>query len=282
LCYTEAKPILLQEADFYIDLSADCPWQSPNQKGLWLSLAALGTLRHISVTLRGNINLADSVRLRRLITLLPELQSVTSYVSPPSHSYAFTEGHMIMARPNGSLDADNLKKFEDIVEFGFHRCLHGSPWARAAGEDAKPRDIHDLLGAWQSRVYSFELTTVTWSRAHYLAPLEERKSPNDFFDSFRSMRMVSHSMQQHMKQRRRWPLHLQLVKIDLKTRVVCVQKADQSAGVDMLYYPACGPEHTFILDEAAVENILSWVDHDVWSDLSTRHDDWRSSWLATR
>jgi hypothetical protein len=195
LCYTEAKPILLQEANFYINLSAEWLWHSTHEQDQWLSYVEFSTLRHISITLRGVNNLPEAKRLRRLITMLPGLQSVTCYLSPPSHAYAFGNGPMVLARSDGSMDADNLRKYEDIVEFGFHRALHGDPGRRFAGAtDTKPADIHDLLAAWQGRGRSFELTIVTWNYAHYLAPLEERKSPDDFFGSLRSMRMVRHSM----------------------------------------------------------------------------------------
>ncbi|KPI36290.1 uncharacterized protein AB675_7292 [Cyphellophora attinorum] len=157
LCYAEAKPILLQAADFYIGLSAKWLWHSTHEQDRWLSYVEFSTLRHISITLRGVNDLPEAERLRPLIAMLPDLQSVTSYLSPPSHAYAFGNGPMVLAQSDGSLDPDNLKKYEDIVEFGFHRALHGDPGRRFAGaNDTKPADLHDLLAAWQGRGRSFE------------------------------------------------------------------------------------------------------------------------------
>lgn len=157
-CYAEARPILLSEATFHVRPTGGMePYM--NASNLPLALKDFSTLRHIQLSMPDVGSSPQAVR--KLIASLPNLQSVDCHFIPgsgPDFNLAYpNRGQSVQVGKNGTMDAVNLGRVEQVLTSTIPRCLTGLmrlSW----------RDIHEVLRVWQSCGRTFELTLV--SRMH--------------------------------------------------------------------------------------------------------------------
>ncbi|KPI36331.1 uncharacterized protein AB675_7311 [Cyphellophora attinorum] len=244
-CLQEARPILLTEATFYIDLDSVCQRRKfvddypgrPTSADLVLGPTEFSALQHISLGAEiwarplGWTGLEDWADLKNknsvhrqylpaFLARLPNLRSATLY--SPWWAEVEVLGEKIDVGPEGTLDADNLQLIQSCIEKRLTENHIG-------GRGYREHDLRDFIEYWASRNREFEAMLVL------LVDVEgdEADGNNPSVET----------------------------RINLNTRSVtlkCVSHNDDGENVDLVRKCPDGPEYTGVLSRAAVEGLVNF------------------------